>query len=168
MSKQNALILAAASALFATLLSAAGNPDEHFATAASQGGMAEVKLGQLASEKASNPKVRNFGQQMVTDHSKAGDELTSIVHKKGVTVPSDLTTKDQALLTRLSSLSGESFDKAYMSAMVSDHQEDISEFQKEANNGRDPDFKSFAGKTLPTLQEHLRMAQDAASSVGAK
>jgi putative membrane protein len=65
-------------------------------------------------------------------------------------------------------MSGDSFDKAYMNAMVSDHQEDISEFQKEADRGRDPDFKSFAGKTLPTLQEHLRMAKDAATAVGAK
>jgi len=168
MTKQNALILAAASALFATLLSAAANPDQSFATSAAQGGMAEVKLGHLASEKGQSSKVKNFGEQMVTDHSKANAELTSIVQKKGITVPTDLSSKDQALMTRLSSLSGDAFDKAYMSAMVNDHEKDIAEFQKEADSGRDPDLKSFAGKTLPTLQEHLRMAKDAAATVDAR
>ena len=70
-------------------------------------------------------------------------------------------------MTRLSNLSGDAFDKAYISAMVKDHQTDIAEFQREANNGQDPDFKAFAAKTPPTPRDHLHMAKDAANAVGA-
>jgi putative membrane protein len=167
MYKRNRFVLLAGCAALASVLMAAGNPDESFARSAGQGGMAEVKLGQLASEKAQNPKVKEFGQKMVGDHSKAGDELKSVAAKKNVTLPSDVTSKDQALAMRLSGLSGDAFDKAYISAMVKDHETDVAEFQKEADKGQDPDFKAFAGKTLPTLQEHLRMAREAASAVGA-
>jgi putative membrane protein len=160
-------VLGASCAFFVVSAIAAGNPDETLVKAAAQGGMAEVKLGQLAADKAQNPKVTQFGQKMVADHSKAGDELKSVAQQKMITLPGDIAPKDHALMTRLSGLSGAEFDKAYMSAMVKDHETDIADFQKEADNGRDPDFKTFAGKTLPTLQEHLRMAKEASSAVGA-
>jgi putative membrane protein len=104
---------------------------------------------------------------MVKDHGKAGDELKSIAGQKSISLPGEITTKDQALKTHLSSLSGDAFDKAYMSAMVKDHQTDIAEFEKEANSGTDSDLKSFASKTLPTLKEHLSLAKNTADSVGA-
>lgn len=139
-----------------------------FAKDATQGNAAEVKLGQLASEKGQNQQVRDFGKRMVTDHSKAADELSAIVQKQNIQVPSGLNAKDNSLLTRLSALSGSAFDKAYMSAMVKDHENDIAAFQNEANTGRDSDLKAFANQTLPTLQEHLRLAEDAAKAVGAQ
>jgi len=141
--------------------------DRTFVTKASQGGSAEVKLGQLAADKAENPKVKDFGKRMVDDHGKANNELSSIAQKKNIQTPTDLTAKDKALETRLSGLSGSAFDRAYMSAMVKDHETDIAEFEKEANNGSDSDIKAFASKTVPTLKEHLQMAKDAASAVGA-
>jgi putative membrane protein len=76
-------------------------------------------------------------------------------------LPTSINAKDQALKDKLSGLSGADFDKTYMQAMVKDHQKDINEFQKEANNGSNADLKAFAAQTLPTLQEHLRMAQEA-------
>ena len=158
-----------ASAIFAAAMSAADAvpaADQNFAKAATEGGAAEVKLGQLAASKGQNQKVKDFGQRMVTDHGKAGDELKTITDRKGIMVSSELNSKDNALMNKLNGLSGSEFDKAYISAMVKDHQTDISDFQKEANNGKDSDLKGFASKTLPTLQEHLRMAQDAASTVG--
>jgi putative membrane protein len=136
-------------------------------TKAAQGGAAEVKLGQLAADKASNQKVKDFGKRMATDHGKAGTELNTIAQKKSLQAPSDLTSEDQALYQRLNGLSGQAFDKAYMSEMVKDHQKDIAEFQREADSGKDSDVKSFASKTLPTLREHLQMAKDAAAAVGA-
>jgi putative membrane protein len=129
--------------------------------------MAEVKLGQLATSKGQNQKVKDFGQKMVDDHSKANNELTAIVQRKNLTAPSGLTSKDQALMDRLQRLSGDAFDKAYMSAMVKDHETDIAEFEKEANSGSDADFKNFAAKTLTTLREHLNMARQDAATVGA-
>jgi putative membrane protein len=141
--------------------------DQQFAKEAAQGGMAEVQLGRLAVKNGSSPKVKEFGQKMVDDHSKAGDKLQSIAGKKSISLPADVTVKDKALMMRLSKLSGDAFDRAYMSAMVKDHETDVAEFEKEANNGSDSDLKDFASKTLPTLKNHLSMAKEAADSVRA-
>lgn len=137
-----------------------GSPDQNFMMKAAQGGMAEVQMGKLAMEHGQNQAVKDFGQKMVDDHGKANDELKDLAGKKGVTLPSGLDAKDQSTLDRLSKMSGAGFDKAYMKDMVTDHRKDIAEFEREANSGKDPDVKDWASKTLPTLQEHLRMAED--------
>ncbi len=142
--------------------------DNNFATKAAQGGMAEVQLGNLAKEHASSSDVKNFGQQMVDDHTKANDELKSIAAKKNITLPTDLSAKDQATYDRLSKLNGAEFDRAYMKDMVSDHRTDVAEFQHEADHGTDPDLKSFAGKTLPTLQHHLQLAEKTERNVSSE
>ncbi|HYM26039.1 MAG TPA: DUF4142 domain-containing protein [Vicinamibacterales bacterium] len=139
--------------------------DTTFVAKAARGGMAEVELGKLATEKASSDEVKKFGQRMVDDHSKANDELKSIAQQKNMTVPSDLSAKDKALRDRLSKLSGAAFDRAYMRAMVTDHREDVNEFRVESKSGKDAEVKAFAAKTLPTLEEHLKAAQDANKSV---
>jgi putative membrane protein len=139
--------------------------DRMFMNKAAQGGMAEVQMGQLAQQKASAQVVKDFGQRMVTDHGQAGDKLKGIASNKGVTLPDSLDAKDKALYDRLSGLSGEAFDKAYMQAMVRDHNMDVADFRKESKMAKDPDVRSFASMTLPTLEEHLRMAKDGASKV---
>jgi putative membrane protein len=141
--------------------------DRRFVRGAAQGGMAEVELGKLAAEKGSTDEVKKFGQRMVDDHSKAGDQLKQIASEKGITVPQQLSAKDRALKDRLSKLSGEDFDKAYMSDMVKDHTQDVADFQRESNAGTDSDIKDFAAKTLPTLQDHLRQAKEIAPSARA-
>ena len=133
--------------------------DSTFATKAAQGGMAEVKLGELAKEKASSQPVKDFGQKMIDDHSKANDELKGIAGRKGITLPQSLDPKDQATYDGLAKLSGPAFDRDYMRDMVTDHRTDVNEFKREANAGRDPQVKSFAESTLPTLQEHLEQAK---------
>ncbi len=133
--------------------------DRQFVTKAAQGGMAEVELGQLAAQKAQNPQVKEFGQKMVDDHSKANDQLKQIASQEGVTLPTGLDAKDQALKDKLSKLSGDQFDRMYMQHMVQDHKKDVADFQKEANSGKDQQVKQFAQQTLPTLKEHLQMAQ---------
>lgn len=132
---------------------------------AASGGMAEVEMGNLAARKATDPKVKEFGQRMADDHTKANNELKSVVSSKGVTLPDRIDAKDQSTKDRLSNLSGAEFDRAYMRDMVQDHKTDIGEFEREANHGSDPDLKAFAAKTLPTLREHLRMAESALASV---
>jgi putative membrane protein len=139
--------------------------DNNFITNAAEGGMAEVELGRLAVSNASNDKVKQFGQRMIDDHSKAGDELKKIAGQKGVTWPSSLNAKDQATKDRLSSLKGAAFDRAYMQDMVRDHRTDVSEFKKEANSGQDTDVKNFASKTVPTLEEHLKQAEQISTEV---
>jgi putative membrane protein len=136
-------------------------PDSGFMTKAAQGGIAEVEMGRLALQHASNEKVKQFGQRMVDDHSNANDQLKQLASQKGVTLPTEVNAKQKSTINKLSQLSGSEFDRVYMADMVKDHQEDVAEFQHEANSGNDPDVKAFAGKVLPTLQDHLRMAEDA-------
>ena len=141
--------------------------DGTFAKKAAAGGMAEVKLGQLAQEKASNEQVKQFGKRMETDHTNAGNELMQIARKQNIALPTGLDPKDQATYDRLSKLSGRQFDRAYMRAMVTDHEEDATEFKREASAGKNPDLKSFASATLPTLEDHLKQAREVAQAVGA-
>ena len=96
---------------------------------------------------------------MVTDHSKANDQLKAIARSQNLTVPTNLDSADRSTEQRLAAMKGQSFDQAYMRDMVQDHQTDIQEFQQEANSGQDPALRMFAQQTLPILQQHLQMAQ---------
>ncbi len=139
-----------------------------FATNAAQGGMAEVEMGRLATQRAGDAAVREFGARMVADHSAANTELKGIAAKKGIQIPADVNSEQRSEIDKLAKMSGADFDKEYMSAMVKDHEEDVKEFETQGKEGNDPDIKAFAAKTLPKLQEHLKMAQTAAQKVGAK
>ena len=141
--------------------------DNEFVTKAAGGGLAEVQLGQLAAQKASNPDVKQFAQKMVDDHSRANDELKNVASQKNVTLPTDLPPEEQQLRDRLQNMSGQEFDRTYMRHMVQDHAKDVAEFQREATRGQDNDVKQFASKTLPVLQQHLKMARQVAGKVGA-
>jgi len=133
---------------------------------AARGGMAEVELGQLASQKAQSDQVKQFAQRMVQDHGKANDELKSLAQQKNITLPTELDGKHKATHDRLSKLSGAQFDRAYMQDMLQDHRKDVNDFRKESQSGKDPDVKAWAAKTLPTLEEHLRLAQSTSGAVG--
>ena len=138
--------------------------DYRFVTEAARGGMLEVQLGQLAQQKASSQAVRDFAQRMVTDHSKANDELKQIVSTKSATPPTEISRRENFMFDRLQKLSGKDFDKAYSNHMVRDHKKDLKEFQDAAKDVTDPDLKAFAQKTAATIQGHLRMAQDLKTS----
>ncbi|MEI9998315.1 MAG: DUF4142 domain-containing protein [Verrucomicrobiota bacterium] len=129
--------------------------DHEFMVQAAQGGMTEVELGKVASEKGGTDQVKQFGAQMVTDHTKANDELKGLAEKKGVTLSGSLDAHHQAMVDRMSKMSGPDFDKAYVGGMVRDHERTVELFQQEAQSGQDPEVKDFASKTLPTLQGHL-------------
>ncbi len=129
--------------------------DFKFACEAARGGMFEVKAGQLAATQASSPAVKQFGQQMVADHSKANQQLQAIATRKGAALPAELDRKEQHLLDGLSKLSGQDFDRAYAENMVKDHKEDLKEFQKEADRTQDPDLKTFASTTATVISQHL-------------
>jgi putative membrane protein len=131
-----------------------------FMTKAALGGMAEVKLGEMASTKAQNADVKTFGKKMVEDHSKANTELTELAKKKGVTLPTETDAAHKATMDKLSKLSGAEFDKEYVSEMVKDHEKDVAEFEEQSKNATDADIKAFATKTLPTLKMHLQMIKD--------
>ena len=130
-----------------------------FIRKAAEGGMAQMQLGQLAQQKAESPEVKQFADRMVTDHSKANDQLKEVASKEGISVPEKLSAKDEATKARLEKLSGAEFDRAYMAAMVKDHSHDVTEFRTQARTARDPAVKNFASETLPTLESHLKEAR---------
>ncbi len=134
--------------------------DRAFVMEAGPGGLTEVELGRLAAQKGQSADVKKFGQRMVTDHSKANAELKKLAASKGITLPTEMNAEQMAEHAKLAKLSGAEFDREYMTLMVEDHDKDVAAFLDEAKDGSDPDIKSFAAKTLPTLQEHQRMAKE--------
>jgi len=127
--------------------------DKIFMKKAAKGGMMEVAMGKLAEEKAQSDDVKSFGKRMVADHGKANDELKKIAAEKNVKLP----TKERTVSW--------SSDKAYMDAMVKDHEKDLAEFQEEASGGSDPDVKKFAEDTAKVVQEHLDLAKQTQSKL---
>jgi putative membrane protein len=130
-----------------------------FAVKAADGGMMEVTLGKLAREKGVNPRVKEFGAMMVRDHSKVGDDLKAIAANKNITLPDSAGNDFQEHIRDMEKKSGKDFDKEYMDMMVKDHNEDVGMFEKAADNLSDPDLKTFASNTLPTLRAHLDSAK---------
>src|SRR5579864_3651439 len=108
--------------------------DKTFIKKAAEGGLAEVELGKLATEKASNEEVKKFGQRMVDDHSKANDQLKDVAAQKHIDLPTEPSARDKATKARLEKLSGEEFDRAYMRDMVKDHKADVAEFARESQS----------------------------------
>jgi len=139
--------------------------DYKFAKEAARGGMFEVNLGNMAAANSKNTAVQQFGQHMVADHGKAGHDLEQIASRKGASLPSQLTTRQQREVDHLAKLSGPEFDRAYTSLMVKAHKADEKAFKKESEEAQDPDLKNFAATTLTMVQEHLKMAQDLEGSV---
>lgn len=139
--------------------------DRMFMDKAAQGGLAEVQLGQLAQQKGSSQAVKDFGAKMVHDHSMVNDQLMMLASSQGVTLPTSMNAKDQAEYNKLSGMSGAAFDKAYIQGMVKDHKMDIAEFNKEAAKAKDPQLKSLVTMTLPTLQQHLQLAEQVESQI---
>jgi len=134
--------------------------DEGFVRKVAEAGMAEIELGKLAAEKATSESVKKFGQRMADDHSKANDELKAIAQQKNISLPTGPTVRATAEHERLAKLSGDAFDRAFMKTMVADHHSAVSEFSAEAKSGKDPELKAWAEKTLPTLQDHLKVAEE--------
>ena len=140
---------------------ALSSSDKKFMEEAARGGLAEVQLGQLAEQKAQSSEVKQFGGRMVTDHSKANDQLKQVASRKSFNLPADMDASSKREYDKLQKPSGAQFDREYMKIMVSDHEKDVREFRKEAKSAKDPDVKGFADSTLPTLEDHLKAAKSA-------
>lgn len=140
--------------------------DRRFVDKATADGMAEVELGKLAQTQAASDEVKRFGEHMVQDHSRAGDELGTLATGKGVKPPAELPREHRRHYDRLAKLNGAEFDRAYMRMMVDDHRKAVSLFESQSRSGHDADLRAFASRTLPTLQQHLQAAQALNTSVG--
>jgi putative membrane protein len=133
--------------------------DTAFARRAAEVGITEVKLGQLAEEKASSQEVKDFGKEMVADHTKTNKQLQDDAQKEKVTLPKEMTKSEQMAYDRLSKLSGQAFDRAYARDMVRYHKADLAEFQSESEHGQSGWTKNFASENLPTLRDQLKQAE---------
>ncbi|MBZ4192579.1 DUF4142 domain-containing protein [Niabella beijingensis] len=140
-------------------MAAPAEDDAKFAVDAANGGMAEVQLGQLAQSKATDPKVKEFGQMMVTDHSKANEELKTLAASKNITLPAAPSEANQKTEADLTSKSAADFDKAYIKQMVKDHEATVKLFEDGQKNVKDADIKAFIDKTLPVLRTHLEQSK---------
>jgi len=141
-----------------------GMMDKAFVKKAMQGGMAEVDLGKLAAEKGSSEDVKQFGQQMVDDHSKLNEQMKPVAAQLGVSAPKEPSKKDQELKTKLQALSGQQFDEAYIKAMLKDHKKDHDEFSNEAQNAQDPNVKQVAQQGDQLIQQHLQHIEQIAQA----
>ncbi|MEG5018564.1 MULTISPECIES: DUF4142 domain-containing protein [unclassified Microcoleus] len=131
--------------------------DRNFAMQAGQIGMMEVQLGRLAVQRGSSASVKQYGQEMVEEHTQANEELMQLAMQKEVKLPTEMSTQNKALMERLSGLSGTSFDRAYKQAMIDSHNQAIALFQAQSQQGQDPELKAWATQKLPNLQAHLQM-----------
>ena len=152
------LAMSAAHAADSTSSATGGNvpsADRTFIEKAAISDMTEISASKLAQEKGSSPAIKQYGAQMITDHTKSSEELMKIAAAKGVTPPGTVDKAHHSALDKLAKLSGTDFDKAYTKQMVADHKVAVALFEKEAKSGKDADLQAFAGKTLPILQNHL-------------
>jgi putative membrane protein len=141
--------------------------DEEFLVEAFGGSNKEIVLGRLAEKQAKNEKVREFGQRMVRDHTKASQRIAEVLKAKNRNLVEGTAKGIDRERDQLAKFQGEGFDKAYMQHMLKDHEEDVAAFENQAKNGKDPACVNLAKEMLPTLREHLQMARQIAAQVGA-
>lgn len=141
--------------------------DRRFLEEAAAGGMAEVALGNMARERGGSAPVREFGERMVADHSRANEELTRLAAARGVGTPTDSDRRHRRTMERLGKQQGADFDRGFAEAMVDDHERTVKLFEAQSRRGEDAEIKAFATRTLPTLREHLQAARALRDSVQA-
>lgn len=133
--------------------------DRNFARAAAAGGLSEVELGRLADRKGQASEVRAFGQRMVSDHSKANNQLKEIAAAANIPLPDAPGAEDRAMREQLDMMQGDAFDRHYLGGQISAHQQTVQLFEYEVGSGQDLQLKKFASQALPLLMQHLEMAK---------
>ena len=161
--KRHLLILACAMPLVAY---AADTPDKSFYEKAAEGGIAEVNDATLATQSATDPKVKEFAAMMIKDHSAANNKLSALAATKNLTLPTSASVLDMASHAKLKVLSGETFDKSYIKGQIAAHKDTVKLLRKEIASGEDPDAKAFAKSILPTVEGHLKAINILATADG--
>lgn len=149
----------------ATMAKHSATSDSTFMKKLAAGDLAEVDAGRLASEKASNPDVKEFGQEMVKDHSENSRKLDTLAKSHGVEVPTTIDKEHTAAKEKLEAASGSKFDSEYIKAQVQAHEKTVQLLQHEIQHGQNPAVRDFAEKTLPVVEHHLSMAKDLQSKL---
>ena len=134
--------------------------DANFVQKVSECDLAEIELAKLAAKQATNARVKEFANRMMTDHQKCSDELTTIAKKQNLRLTTEISQQRRDAREKLSKTSGADFDRQYISGQVKAHREAVELFKDQAKSGQNADLRNFANKQLPTIEEHLRQAQD--------
>ena len=152
-----AAALAAPSAFAQQAARTAPVNDQLFAAAAAIGGVSEVAIAQLGAQRATDPELKKFSQQMVQEHTQMNNELTELASRKQIALPRTVDPKSQFCAQSLAGLSGEKFDRCYAKAQLVIHMDSVAMFEAEAERGQDPEMKALAAKALPHIKHHLAM-----------
>lgn len=131
--------------------------DINFLKNASLANIFEIKAGELAQERGASDFVRQYGKEMVHEHTLAQEELKALAMDKGVSLPQDLPAPMSDAIRKLSTLNGAAFDAEFQKWQKAGHEMTSVKFKKEIRSGRDQDVKGYAVKTLPAVSMHYRM-----------
>jgi putative membrane protein len=142
--------------------------EQEFLSNAARGGMFEVQMGNLATQKGTSNEVKQFGERLSTDHGALGQRLQQLSSNLNFTPPQDLKPEQQSAVNRLEKLSGKAFDREFVKTMIGDHERTISAFERAESQATNPNIKQFASEALPTLRDHLRMARDLSGKLGGR
>jgi putative membrane protein len=153
-------ILGAAALLSTGAANAQSDDDKKFLATASQSDVNEIKLSQLAEDKATNPAVKAFAQKMVTEHTKMSAGMKPFAESWGVTPSTDLDADHQKEYDKLNGLSGADFDKEYIDQMVTDHAKALRAFTSEAKDTKDAKFRAVVLQDKTMVAAHKNMAYD--------
>jgi putative membrane protein len=134
--------------------------DKDFLAKAEKDNIEEQNLGRVVVEKSQNKDVKDYAQMLVDDHTKALNDLVDLMNEKHVRQPKGLPDAKHEALSKLNGLSGAEFDREFIKMMVEDHQKAIAEFRQAQNTAQDEDVKKYAAHFLPTLEKHLKRAQE--------
>jgi len=137
--------------------------DKKFVTKLASANTAEIQAAQLAPQKSSDPKLKDIAQTILTDHTAAGQKLTTLAQQKGLKIPTALDAKDQKEIDKFNTLSGKKFDRAYVKDEIKDHKAALALLKNESLHGQDADIKALADELTPTIQKHLDMLQNTSS-----
>ena len=140
--------------------------DKTFVAKAAEDGKHEVMLGQMAKNQAANPDIKKFAERLITDHTKANEQLIAAAKAANIPVPAGISQEQFKEIEKFKNLKGAEFDKAYLKHMTEDHEKAVKLFENASKNLKDPGLKAFAAKTLPTIKEHLEMAKKLGGGTG--
>lgn len=140
--------------------------DRSFISSTAEANLAEIDIAKMVGQKSTDPAVKDFANRMVTDHTQASQKLASVAEMDGIKLPSEASMTQRNEKSELEKLSGTQLDDAYVRNELQGHKETISAFENEIEHGHNQEAKNYAEQTLPTLQDHIRVAENVAGKLG--
>jgi len=140
--------------------------DRSFINSAAEANLAEIDTAKMVEKESTDSAVKDFANRMAADHTQASQKLASVAEMSGIKLPTEPSIPERNQKSELQKLSGAKLDDAYLRDELQGHKEAISAFQSEIENGQNREVKNYAVQTLPTLQDHIRIAEDIAGKLG--